>query len=47
MLLDKGHNVMYLSHSLPGMDTLEPLRVFIWNLVHGKDVAGDSEGDME
>ena len=34
---------MYLSHSIPGMDALEPIFVFIWNLVHGKDVNGEED----
>ena len=36
---------MYLSHTIPGMDALEPVFIFIWNLVHGKDVKG--EDDLE
>ena len=34
---------MYLSHTIPGMDALEPVFVFIWNLVHGKDVNGEED----
>ncbi len=30
MLLDRGSNVLYLSHDIPGMETLESLYLFIW-----------------
>ncbi len=43
MLLDKGHNIMYLSHAIPGMNALESLFAFIWNLVHGRDITDGSE----
>ena len=34
---------MYLSHVIPGMDALESLFVFIWNLIHGKDIVGSDD----
>ena len=37
---------MYLSHMIPGMDALEPVFVFIWNLVHGKDITGEDDMDL-
>ena len=43
MLLDKGHNILYLSHVIPGMDALEPLYVYIWNLAHAKDISGSTD----
>ena len=36
LLLDKGQNLLYLSHSLPGMDYLEPVYVYIWSLIQNK-----------
>ena len=30
MLIDKGQNMLYLPHDLPGLDLLEPLLVEIW-----------------
>ena len=33
MLLDRGNNVLYLSHDIPGMEMVESLYVFIWDKV--------------
>ncbi|KAL1376981.1 hypothetical protein pipiens_016564, partial [Culex pipiens pipiens] len=34
MLLDRGNNMLYLSHDLPDMDKLESVYVFIWEWVN-------------
>nr|XP_040234612.2 uncharacterized protein LOC120956889 [Anopheles coluzzii] len=34
MLVDKGNNMLYLSHDIPGMDKLESVYVFIWQVVN-------------
>ena len=33
MLLDRGNNMLYLSHDIPGMEMLESLYVFIWEKI--------------
>ncbi|EFX74278.1 hypothetical protein DAPPUDRAFT_57380, partial [Daphnia pulex] len=33
MLLDRGNNMLYLSHDIPGMEMLETLYVFIWERI--------------
>jgi superfamily II DNA/RNA helicase len=33
MLLDRGNNMLYLSHDIPGMEMLESLYVFIWERI--------------
>lgn len=33
MLLDKGNNVLYLSHDIPGLDKIEPVFIYIWKWV--------------
>ncbi|XP_025153364.1 uncharacterized protein LOC112588266 isoform X2 [Harpegnathos saltator] len=34
MLLDKGNNMLYLSHDLPCLDKLESVYVYIWQLIN-------------
>uniref|UniRef100_A0A2M4DSD8 Protein translocase subunit seca n=1 Tax=Anopheles darlingi TaxID=43151 RepID=A0A2M4DSD8_ANODA len=34
MLLDKGNNMLYLSHNLAGFDKLEPVYIFIWQWIN-------------
>ena len=46
LLLDKGENVLYLSHSLPELDDLMMVFVEIWNCVHAPDVAFGTERDV-
>lgn len=33
MLLDKGANILYLSHPIPGLDNLESLFVHVWKFI--------------
>ncbi|EAL38811.3 AGAP011982-PA, partial [Anopheles gambiae str. PEST] len=40
MLVDKGNNMLYLSHDIPGMDKLESVYVFIWQVI-GKNTGTD------
>uniref|UniRef100_A0A182W241 Uncharacterized protein n=1 Tax=Anopheles minimus TaxID=112268 RepID=A0A182W241_9DIPT len=37
MLLDKGNNMLYLSHDIPGMDKLESVYLFIWQMVNSSE----------
>ncbi|KZR96239.1 Uncharacterized protein APZ42_009531, partial [Daphnia magna] len=39
MLLDKGENILYLSHKIPEMDDLVQVFVEIWHTVHDPSVA--------
>ena len=39
----QGHNTMYLSHVIPGLDHLEALFALIWNLVHARDFTGTED----
>ncbi|KAL0102439.1 hypothetical protein PUN28_018008 [Cardiocondyla obscurior] len=42
MLLDKGNNILYLSHELPNFDKLESVYVYIWQLIN-RPVASEEE----
>ncbi|XP_039430987.1 uncharacterized protein LOC120414032 [Culex pipiens pallens] len=42
MLLDRGNNMLYLSHDLPDMDKLESVYVFIWQWVNNSSNGFDS-----
>ncbi|CAF1557309.1 unnamed protein product, partial [Adineta ricciae] len=41
MLLDNGNNMLYLSHSIPGMDLLDSLLIFIQQQIHSPIYTGD------
>ena len=47
MVLDKGKNVLYLSHDIPGMETLTPLFVKIWTYVHGRGFTGIKQDEKQ
>lgn len=34
LLLDKGNNMLYLSHDIPELDTLESVYIFIWQWIN-------------
>ena len=38
MLLDKGENILYLSHKIPELDQLLQVFVEIWQAIHAPDV---------
>ena len=38
MLLDKGENLLYLSHNIPEMDKLLQVFVEIWQCINAPDV---------
>ncbi|KAF4528130.1 hypothetical protein B566_EDAN016610 [Ephemera danica] len=48
MLLDKGNNMLYLSHDLPGLDRLEQLYVFLWQIITSNTeyLSGSNVKDM-
>ncbi|KAF4527478.1 hypothetical protein B566_EDAN014116, partial [Ephemera danica] len=37
MLLDKGNNILYLSQNIPMFDKLEPVLLYIWQIVNSVD----------
>ena len=43
MILDKGKNVLYLSHDIPGTEYLTPLYVRIWIYAHTRGATGSKE----
>lgn len=43
MLLDNGNNMLYLSHSVPGMDLLEPLFVHLERFVFAPNIKENKE----
>ncbi|KAI9552446.1 hypothetical protein GHT06_022812 [Daphnia sinensis] len=43
MLLDKGENILYLSHKIPEMDDLVQVFVEIWHTVHDPSAAAGDE----
>ena len=45
MLLDKGQNVLYLSHDVSGLDSLEQVYIHIWSFVHSKGLVGTTEDE--
>nr|CAH0103296.1 unnamed protein product [Daphnia galeata] len=48
MLLDRGNDVLYLSHDIPGMEMLESLYVFIWEKIQKIQtvIIGDEELEL-
>ncbi|XP_032794022.2 uncharacterized protein LOC116930729 [Daphnia magna] len=46
MLLDQGSNTLYLSHDIPGMETLESLYVFIWEKLRNSTVDKSSSKEQ-
>lgn len=47
MLLDKGNNILYLSHDLGDMDKLQAIFIFIWQLINKPDVHFLEKIDVE
>ena len=47
MILDKGKNVLYLAHDIPGMEVLTSLFVKIWNYVHARGFTGTKEDEKQ
>ena len=47
MLLDKGQNILYLSHNVAGLDSLEQVYVYIWSFVHSQGLTGTKEDEEQ
>ncbi len=49
MLLDNGNNMLYLSHSIPGMDLLDSLLIYVQQLINFPIYSGDKNNveDMQ
>ena len=47
MILDKGKNVLYLAHDIPGMEALTPFYIKVWTYVHGRGLTGTKEDEKE
>ncbi|KAE9546403.1 hypothetical protein FO519_010385, partial [Halicephalobus sp. NKZ332] len=43
MLLDNGNHMLYLTHSVPGMDLIEPLFVYLERMIYAPTIKGDKE----
>jgi superfamily II DNA/RNA helicase len=46
MLLDRGSNILYLSHDIPGMEMLESLYVFIWERIKSSVKLDDIKSEV-
>src|SRR5690606_31674366 len=46
MLLDKSDNTLCLSHDLAGLDKLEPVFIYIWQLLNKADLNPARQSDF-